>query len=242
MPKLIAISDLHGHLPELPKADILLIGGDICPVYNHDTIYQAGWILSTFCQWLESLDIHSVYVCGGNHDIIMEKGKYLLGNMTKLPFVYLEDKTVMDRTGLIIHGSPHQLPFGVGWVFNRTEEQIAHYMEAVPSNTDILLLHGPPKGYGDRVPRYNCFPRTINYSHLTESVGSQSITNKILEVKPKLVIYGHVHEGYGKYWTDDKSSLLLNASYVNERYQPCNDPWIVDWTDRPRIDNVPKLL
>ena len=53
--KIVAMSDLHGYLPEIPACDLLLIAGDICPLGNHKPAFQAEWLDTTFRRWLESL-------------------------------------------------------------------------------------------------------------------------------------------------------------------------------------------
>jgi Icc-related predicted phosphoesterase len=221
---ILCMSDLHGHLMDLPKADILLIGGDICPLKNHSIGYQANWINTTFSKWVASLDITEVFVVAGNHDFVFEQGAGLLKR--GLPFTYLQDRTVISKEGLIIHGSPWQKRF-YDWAFNADEDKLAMAWEMIPSNTDILLLHGPPYGYGDLGNKV--YPDKDDDSQWpkTEHCGSPSLTDKIIEIQPKLVVYGHIHPGRGKYTCGQ--SVLLNSSIVDCMYQPCYLPWNVTY-------------
>ena len=50
----VAISDLHGFLPETPPCDLLLIAGDVCPVWNHRWQFQRKWLREVFGPWLEA--------------------------------------------------------------------------------------------------------------------------------------------------------------------------------------------
>lgn len=108
------------------------------------------------------------------------------------------------------------------WAFNLDEPQLAEKYAMIPADTDVIISHGPPKGYGDsvmpRVFQEEGWPKLIQ-------VGSPSLTQKIEEIKPKLVVYGHIHQGYGSYtyyhfFTEGKPvSKLINASYVDETYK-----------------------
>ena len=69
--RLIAISDLHGNLPEIKEqADIMIIAGDISPLYiqgrKSDMI---SWLKNEFIDWINSLNVETVYLIAGNHEI-----------------------------------------------------------------------------------------------------------------------------------------------------------------------------
>lgn len=44
-----------------------------------------------------------------------------------------------------------------------------------------------------------------------------------LKIRPRLSVCGHIHEAYG-ICVHYNGIHLVNASYVNERYQPINKP------------------
>ncbi len=83
----------------------------------------------------------------------------------------------------------------------------------IPDGTDILITHGPPHGFGDAAPRdRNSF----------ENVGSPSLLKRIKEVKPKLVVFGHIHEGRGQWHLGD--TTLANVTLLDGRYRAVHDP------------------
>ena len=65
----VAISDLHGNLPEdLPGGDVLVIGGDVCPIADHEVGFQARWMVDELYPWIEALPHPEVIWIAGNHD------------------------------------------------------------------------------------------------------------------------------------------------------------------------------
>ena len=87
-------------------------------------------------------------------------------------------------------------------------------MEVDPRcDTDVLIVHGPPRGFGDV---------TLG---LTSS-GSVSLAERIVEIQPPLVVCGHIHEGYGVYETG--ATTIANASLHNVHFQPANAPIVFD--------------
>jgi Icc-related predicted phosphoesterase len=86
--------------------------------------------------------------------------------------------------------------------------------DLIPEGIDILLLHGPPHGYGDFSP----------YDHV--HTGSPSLLTRIEQIRPKLVVAGHIHNGRGVYHIPDRT-VFVNVAYVDEQYRPTGLPPII---------------
>lgn len=205
-----AISDQHGLLPEIPECDLLLIAGDITPTRNHEPVFQAAWLDGEFRRWLEGVPARQIVYIAGNHDFIFQEKPALVPR--DLPAIYLEDSS-FTWEGLKIWGSPWQ-PIFFDWAFNLDEVSLRRKWDLIPDDTDILLLHGPPHGYGDGVPERGGIRRT----------GSPSLLKKIEQVKPRLVVFGHIHEGRGEWRLGD--TVLANVTVVDERYNHVYRPWV----------------
>lgn len=206
--KIAAISDIHGYLPEIPDCDLLLLAGDYSPRVNDELF----WLNTVFKPWIKELSERMKIIgVAGNHDFAFEKNKKDLPN---LEWTYLEDSAITWKD-IKIYGSPHQLVF-YDWAFNKEEYQLEKYWSYIHEDTDILLLHGPPQGYGDLTPKF-------------ENVGSPSLTKKIEEIKPKLVCFGHIHSGRGTYRLDD--SVLANVTLCNEKYKPVHPVMLFELKD-----------
>jgi Icc-related predicted phosphoesterase len=88
---------------------------------------------------------------------------------------------------------------------------------AIPTDTDILLTHGPALGFLDTSgPPYN-----------EPNLGCELLIQKIKEIKPKIHVCGHIHGGYG--YRFDGDTHFFNASILNERYEYVNKPVTFDW-------------
>ena len=203
--KVTAISDLHGYLPEIKETDLLLIAGDICSVVDHSLSFQESWLDTNFRYWLKEVPAKRIIGIAGNHDFIFEHPR----KVPSLPWTYLQDQRT-EFQGLRIWGTPWQLYFG-GWAFNLYEKDLAEKWELIPKDVDILITHQPPYGYGDLVNSNN--------------VGSPSLLAKIREIKPRLTVYGHIHNGYGVYKIPE---LLANVSLLNDEYKTVNQPTVFE--------------
>lgn len=223
--RVVATSDFHGTLPEIPECDLLLIGGDVCPVWDHNRKFQADWLRGEFNEWLRQVPAQEIVGIAGNHDFVLQDSKKL---GYELDWIYLnnESVTVSIHNGttfesLNIWGSPYSNKFG-GWAFMTSEVELSRIYHDIPRDVDIIISHGPPWGFGDEVVGFSMTKRgMIEAAH----VGSTSLANQLFyEVweNLKLVTFGHIHEGYGKY--EMKNIRMLNTSLMNDEYKPVNPP------------------
>jgi Icc-related predicted phosphoesterase len=83
----------------------------------------------------------------------------------------------------------------------------------IPADTQVLVTHGPPYGILDR----------SIHNHLC---GSKSLLDSVIAVKPKLHIFGHIHEAYGVEERD--GTTFFNASLANIAYKIVNKPLVFD--------------
>lgn len=218
MTDITCISDLHGFFPELPGGDLLIVAGDL-------TARDAPSEYNEFARWMRRLNYKKRIVIAGNHDnwIIESANLGILESSEIGEFEYLCDSgTTFD--GLKIWGSPWTQKFAdmnpscMAFTCD-TEEELAEKWALIPEDVDILITHGPPIGILDQ----------ITYWHGgIKHVGSESLHELLYKekIKPKLHVFGHIHEGYGKvdYLMDIPHAKFINASHVNEQYKPVNKP------------------
>jgi Icc-related predicted phosphoesterase len=213
--RIVAIADQHGFLPEIPECDLLLLAGDICPVADHSISTQRDFLTGPFHDWLDRTPARHVVATWGNHDFIGEQSP---GLVPKLRWQMLVDRaTTID--GWRIYGTPWQPEF-CDWAFNLTEAQLERKWALIEDDTDILVCHGPPRGYGDNVPRTR-LP--------DEPVGSPSLLRRIEQIRPRLVVFGHIHNGRGQWELSGESpTTLANVTILDERYEMAHQPVVFD--------------
>jgi Icc-related predicted phosphoesterase len=209
--KIVATSDLHGALPEIPECDLLLIGGDVCPIdQSHETKRQRSWLRKTFAPWLEELPAKEIVWICGNHDFVGETPGFWRVAAEFRGF-YLQDKWAQVN-GLKIYGFPWT-PNLKHWAFYKGDDDWREVNQQIPEDADIILMHSPPRGVGGldgNHPEW-CAP------HIYE---------RLAYVCPKLVVFGHIHEGYGERKIGDVQ--LANVAHMNEFYEPVNPPMVFD--------------
>ena len=206
--KLVLLSDTHGRHRHFttPPGDILIHAGDIMT-----DGYRAGEI-EDFNEWLGEQPQPVKISIAGNHDRLFESNietKELLTNAT-----YLRDSGVTIG-GVKFWGSPAQPEF-CDWAFNyRRGAHIDRVWQQIPDDTDVLITHGPPFGIQD-------------WSHPRKrpNLGCEDLKRAVQRVKPKLHVFGHIHGGYGEF--NDGTTHFVNASLLDERYQPVNQPIVVE--------------
>jgi len=237
--RLVATADLHGHLPEIPACDILLIAGDVCPTSSHNRKFQADWLRSEFAEWMVETPAEEIVWIGGNHDFVLED--MARQKIDALPGYYLRDESV-KVDGLVIHGAPWSPQFG-NWAFMRPDPALSEKWDKIPEDVDILMVHGPFHGQLDGVPGYllqyiqddvgKMRPTyVVDFDAEPEHVGSVTLRNRLnYSNYPslKLFVCGHIHEGYGEGGVIGKNTFKsYNVSHMDGRYNPVNPPVVID--------------
>ncbi len=211
--KIVAMSDMHGQLPALvPACDLLLLAGDMTPVQDHGSGFQASWLEHEFRDWLHRQPARKIVGIAGNHDFIFEQAPDLVPR--DLPWTYLQDSGLVWE-GLKIWGTPWQ-PVFFDWAFNGNPEKLRRQWSLIPEDTDILVVHGPPLGYGDGIPQRGGVRRA----------GCPHLLERIQVIRPKLVVFGHIHEGRGEW--NLGPTRLANVTILDAAYRAVFEPWVFE--------------
>lgn len=227
--RVCATSDLHGQLPEVPPCDLLLVAGDVCPADDHSLARQGEFFMYEFPEWAGRQPARRAAWIAGNHDHLLyrfspEDVEKALQGMPPW-WTYLRDGAGVFE-GVSVFGTPWSLgPDVDGWAFEaqepgmgpRYEKPGAVSMEDVvqdiPDSVDIVVSHGPPSGFGDRVGG------SLSFTNVW--LGSEALTRRLREVEPLLCVFGHNHEGHGRWdfpGRDGRGMTLANVSALTDRY------------------------
>ncbi|MBI3130312.1 MAG: metallophosphatase domain-containing protein [Acidobacteria bacterium] len=213
--RIVCISDTHGLHGQVfvPNGDVLIHAGDFSNTGSEGDVER-------FAKWLKTLPHPWKIVVAGNHDwYFQRKPKWARRHLEGIA-IYLEDSGC-EIEGVRFWGSPWQPAFN-DWAFNlpRCGEELARKWSQIPSDTTVLITHGPPHGTLDEVhPRHT---GAITSEHL----GCERLAERLQDLKPRLHVFGHIHDGAGKFQRD--GTLFINASICTEAYQAINHPVVVD--------------
>lgn len=197
--KIIATGDTHGRFPKLPEGDVLVHTGD-------GTLYGSLSNVRELDNWFGSLDYKHIIYVPGNHDFCFAEGAGI-----KNAHVLINKEIVID--GVKFWGSPFSRRLGA-FVFMREDADLERIWELIPEDVDILITHGPPYGI-------------LDWSIRQDHAGSKTLMERVDKVKPTYHLFGHIHEGAGI--SIQNGIVFRNVSYVNEFYQPANDPIVIDY-------------
>lgn len=209
--KILAISDLHGQLPQLnvEGIDLLLCAGDVCPDFRGlKQEAQHRWYDETFLPWWNQYALPKGFTWG-NHDWI------------HTPEAYVDEEDTFTPDKLRVWFSPWSTRF-MNWSYMENEKKLDGIYSDIPEGIDILVSHAPPFGYGDEAA-----PTGPWAGHL----GGKSLLSHMLRVKPKVLICGHIHGGYGEYVHKHETgevTRIFNVSIVDEGYKVVNHGTVIE--------------
>jgi len=209
--RVVAMSDTHNHHRDvrLPRGDVLVHAGDF-------TMHGTRREIELFLAWLEEQDFAHKVVVPGNHDLGAGALDAELDARFRRACTLLNDEQC-EVAGLKVYGSGR-----TPWISPRTAMHLQHapgelepYWSKIPAGLDVLITHGPPLHHNDRV-------------FLGKHVGCPHLLRRILQVRPKFAVCGHIHEGYGVDRDEAAGVTFINASVCNLLYRPEHAPVVFD--------------
>jgi Icc-related predicted phosphoesterase len=175
--KILAFSDLHRDLDQGARlvamaadADVVIGAGDFASVHEglEDTIGS-----------LSAITAPTVLVPGNNET----------ADALRAAAADWDAATVLHGEGTEIDGVEF---FGLGagvpttpweWSFDLTDEEAAAMIAPCPEGA-VMVLHSPPQGHCDGGDPDTHF-------------GSAALLAAVAEKRPRLVVFGHIHEAWG---------------------------------------------
>lgn len=207
MPRIVCISDTHNCNEQItvPDGDVLIHAGDATIRGTIDEIER-------FNEWFANLPHeHKIFVAG-NHDWLFEINQKAARRLLDPEIIYLQDDSV-EIENLNFYGSPWQ-PCFYDWAFNLNRgAEIRAKWRLIPADTNVLITHGPPHGILDETPA-------------GDRAGCEELLARVREIKLKLHVFGHIHNGYGE--AEKFGVRFVNASVCDEYYEPTNAPVVID--------------
>ncbi|KAI0089313.1 Metallo-dependent phosphatase [Irpex rosettiformis] len=215
--RFVCISDTHSRTFRVPPGDVLLHSGDLT---NTGLVTE----FRTTIEWLRAMPHPTKIIIAGNHDLSLDQHddwytlhysrwhrkkqdievirELLIGPESKAAgLVYLEDaqyqfQTKPDGKVWSVYGSPWSPDF-YNWGFNYDRGvQADDIVKAIPK-VDILLTHGPPAGILDTVVDGT-------------AVGCESLKARMSVLRPRLHVFGHIHEAHGaviRNWDSNSNTI-----------------------------------
>jgi len=190
--KIVCISDTHELHREVdvPDGDLLIHAGDFT------VLSKSAAAIRDFNAWLGTLPHAQKLLIPGNHEFFLESEpnqRKLISNATVLIHESIE------MQGLKIWGSPTTPLYGGAFGLSSERDRVKLYSQ-VPPDTDILVTHGPPFGILDQA------------SGSSDHQGCPILLDRVLQSKPKLHVFGHVHGAHGTFSTEE--TVFVNAALL----------------------------
>jgi predicted phosphodiesterase len=203
----------HGRLI-VPPGDVLVHAGDAT---SRGTSAQ----LKSFAAFIAAQPHAHKVVIAGNHDFGLEQTPTLGAELFGAAYLSDSGRTI---DGVRVWGSPWQ-PWFYDWAFNlQRGDALAAKWALIPDDTDVLVTHGPPMGVLDKTLR-------------GEPVGCEALRDRVAQLRPRLHVFGHIHEAYGVH--EQNGTLFVNACNCTLAYEPDNAAIVVDL---PRDRSKPAVV
>lgn len=205
--RIAAFADSHQFHDELvvPDADVLVCAGDVCRGGEREE-------LENFLGWFERLPHrHKIFVAG-NHDGCLERERLdVIAAHSDVTFLE-DDGVTID--GVSFWGSPWTPEFH-DWAFMLPRGRpLKKKWALIPVGVDVLITHGPPHKILDDAGAYR------NISGPERWVGCEELRERVVVVKPRVHLFGHIHSQPG-------SEVIGETRFFNCTTNECEIPCTV---------------
>lgn len=150
-----------------------------------------------FLNWFLDLPYPEKILVAGNHDDCL-LGAEIEGLDANCHYLCDSATTI---NGVRFYGVP-------AFMERAMDGSLTKAVREIPGDTQILVTHQPPLEILDFAGRRH--------------YGSKDLLQRVREIKPKLHLFGHIHDAYGQ--MTDQGTLFSNASVVDEHYKLKNAP------------------
>lgn len=226
--KVVCISDTHTHTTDfiLPPGDILIHAGDFSKTGLPSEVHL-------FNDFLSKQPFTHKIVIAGNHDLTFDTLNYptllkrkLQKNKPNFPgkshyedlcfetkklltqAIYLEDSGV-EIMGRTFYGSPWSPEQSMTAFKLPRGPEILEKWRKIPESIDVLITHTPPLG-------------VLDLTKAGINAGCADLLNELKRIKPKVHVFGHIHDSYGQ--TEKDGITFINAASLNKRKKSLNAP------------------
>ena len=190
--KILHISDTHGFHSRFPDEkfkdiDIVIHSGDCS---NYKDAYRNAIEVADFIEWYKDVPVkYKIYVAG-NHDTSIERKRITKEDFETNGIIYLENSFV-NINGVKFYGTPVTPSFN-DWAFMKARDKTHKVWEAIPEDTRVLIVHGPPKGIRDL---------SFDRDGKLEFCGDNALMKRCISLQNtlKFVCFGHIHNMDGVY-------------------------------------------
>lgn len=195
--RIVALADLHNNKPEVPDGDVLVVAGDLTWEGRLEQVREVA-------DWFKTLPHKHKVVIAGNHDFCFDRASKrgtqcddAVKLLQNAGCTYLLDSGC-EIDGKKFYGSPWQ-PWFHNWAFNVQRGGLYVHWNKIPADLDVLIVHGPPYGFGDTTSE-------------GDRVGCSELRHSLEQKKPKHVFFGHIHEDWGQWTMNGGITNLYNCS------------------------------
>lgn len=205
----VILSDTHDELSliNVPYADFAFHCGD-------STRFGTREEIARFIKVFGALPHPHKVVIAGNHDKLFEDDPVETARMLLDSGIHYLQDTAAVIAGFKIYGTPWVHGMGEAnhnaFTLPPRSREISERRKAIPDDADIIVTHCPP------------------YGILDSGYGCTNLRWRLEEIRPKLVVFGHVHSGYGTFTDPETGVRYVNAANCTSANEPTNPAIVIE--------------